>query len=231
MTSNYDSLMIDKHATTPMTMTRKPFPTLPVGFVVEGESEIGAIPQLLRDCRIPLSKPIKFGGQPVECNIHTFREFVKRQIVPRVRASALKKVRSVIVVIDRESREDCPGEFAQDIAHTIVDTMKSRYSYTGSPPVSVVCVDRTLENWLLADPKGICTHNYIDKDLSRAVGSKADGKDAVTMLKEAYTPGRYYHKRMDAPNLARRVRTVQRDVRLRSPSLDKLLREFGVAAL
>ena len=143
----------------------------------------------------------------------------------------LKNVSLIIVVFDREKRERCPGICAQDMKHTIIETMRNRYNYMGSPPISVVCADRQLENWIIADPKGIFTHNYIIKDLSRAVGSKADGKDALTLLKRAYQTGRHYHKRMDAPKLACKVRTMQPDVRLRSHSLDKLLRECGVPPL
>lgn len=204
---------------------------LPIGFVVEGDSDINAIPMLLKDIRIRLSNPIHFGGQPVQCDDDKFREFVKLRIVPRVRAITLKNVRLVVVIIDRESRERCPGEFAKDIAQTIVGTMEVRYSYKGSPPISVVCADRTLENWLIADPKGIFTHNYIVKDLSSTVGVKADDKDALTLLKEAFAPGHHYHKRIHAPQLACKVRTMRSDVRHRSHSLDKLLRECGVPTL
>jgi len=202
-----------------------------VGLVVEGESEIGAIPQLLRDSRARLARPIKFGGQPEQCNNDVFREFIQHKIIPSVRAMVLKHVSLIVVVLDREQRNQCPGILAQDIKEAIVEIMGVRYHYTGSPPISVVCADRKLENWLIADPKGILAHKYIVKDLSRAVGSKADGKDAITLLKHAYQPGRHYHKHMHAPKLASKVRAMQADVRSRSHSLDKLLRECGVPPL
>jgi len=202
-----------------------------VGLVVEGESEISAIPQLLRDSGVRLARPIKFSGQPGQCNDDVFREFIQHKIIPSIRAMVLKNVSLVIVIFDREMREQCPGICAQDMNQTIIGTMQTRYHYTGSPPISVVCADRKLENWLIADPKGILTHNYIVGDLSRVVGSKADGKDAETLLKRVYKPGRHYHKHMDAPKLACKVRTMQPDVRLRSHSLDKLLRECGIPPL
>lgn len=202
-----------------------------VGLVVEGEADVGAIPQLLRDSGIRLIRPVKFGGQPADCEVRKFCEFVERKIVPLVWARLQKQVCVVVVVIDRENRGHCPGEFAQYVAQTIVEAMVAKYDYIGAPPISVVCADRTLENWLIADPKGLHTHNYIDKDLSKAVGANADGKDALTLLKQAYRPGRSYDKRMDAPQLASKIGTMQRDVRRRSHSLDKLLRECGVPPL
>lgn len=204
---------------------------LRVGLVVEGIADVGAIPQLLRDSGIRLTQPIWFGGQPVQCDDDKFREFVRYKVVPRVQTMAQKQVGRIIVVIDRETRDKCPGEFAQDIAQTVVEEMKMKHGYIGFPPISVVCADRKLENWLIADPKGILTHNYIVKDLSRVVGANADGKDALTLLKHAYRSGRYYHKHMDAPKLASRVRAMELDVRLRSHSLDKLLRECAVPPL
>lgn len=202
-----------------------------VGLVVEGESEIGAIPQLLRDSGARLARPMKFGGQPEQCNSDMFCEFIQHKIIPSIRAMVLKNVSLVVVILDREHRDRCPGILARDIKDVIAGIMGTRYHYTGSPPISVVCTDRKLENWLIADPKGILTHKYIVRDLSRAVGSEADGKDAIALLKRAYQPGQHYHKRMDAPRLASRVRAIRPDVRLRSHSLDKLLRECGVPPL
>ena len=134
---------------------------LPVGLVVEGESEVGAIPLLLRDSNIRLSRVVHFGGQPTDCPMSKFREFVERKIVPLVQATLLKQVSRVIVVVDRENRESCPGEFAQAVARTIIGTLTFRYQYAGSPPISVVCADRKLENWLIADPAGVTSRQVV----------------------------------------------------------------------
>lgn len=212
-------------------------PAIPqlVGLVVEGEAEVGAIPQLLRELIqnrvIRLSAPAHFHGQPVQCAPNRFREFIRNKIVPLVRAAMLKQVSLVVVLIDREDREQCPGAFAQDMARTIVALMESRFQYDGMPRISVVCADRRLENWLVADPSGLCNHAYLAKDLSTAVGNNADGKDALTLLKGAYRPGRAYHKRMDASRLAKAVCVMKPEVRHRSKSLDKFLRELGVPSL
>ena len=202
-----------------------------VGLIVEGESEIGAIPQLLRDSGARFLRPVKFNGQPTQCDDQQFRQFIQGRIVPHVRAMVLRNTSLIVVIVDREQQEQCPGAMAQDIRDTIVRTMMARYGYTGSPPISAVCADRTLENWLVADPRGILAHNNIVRDVSRAVGSNADGKDGQALLRRAYGPRQHYHKAMDAPQLASRVDAMRPDVRARSRSLDKLLRECGVAPL
>lgn len=204
---------------------------IPIGLVVEDIASVEAIPLLLRDSGLQLTRPIWFGGQPVQCDDDKFREFVRHTIVPRVKTMMLKQISLIVVIIDRETRNRCPGEFAQDVATTIVGALKTQYRDIGLPAVSVICIDRKLENWLIADPKGILGHNYIVKDLSRAVGANADGKDALSLLKQAYQPGHYYHKHMDPPKIASRVQAMQPDVRRRSHSLDKLLRECGIPPL
>jgi hypothetical protein len=203
----------------------------PVGLVVEGPSEVGAIPVLLQNCEIRCCRPIHFGGQPVQCSLDKFRDFISLVIVPRVRAMILKRVSRVIVVIDRENRLECPGQFAQYIQQIIVDSIRTRYSLSVGPNVSVVCADRKLENWLITDPEGILTHNYIVQDLSRAVGNNADSKDAEKLIKRAFKKGRHYLKNIHARELAVRTRTMKKEVRRRSHSLDKLLRECGIAPI
>lgn len=200
----------------------------PIGLVVEGEADFAAIPILLRSAGIRVAGPAHFGGQPTDCEPGKFQYFVQKAIVPIVRIMCLKGVSLVAVVIDREDRPQCPGNFAQDVLQVIVRTMKAEWRYDGSPRIAVISADRNLENWLIADPKGILVHNYIRRDLSRQVGRNADGKDAIALLEQAFPPARRYHKRMDAPALAAKVRPMQPDVRRRSHSLDKLLRECGV---
>lgn len=135
--------------------------------------------------------------------------------------------RKVIVVIDREQRPDCPGEFARAVREELGRQLNARFGYEDDPPLSVVCADRTLENWLVADPTGISQHAYIGRDIRRRVGTNADGLDALSIIRDAYRSGRHYHKARDAPALAAKVRVDRSDVRARSKSLNKLLREAG----
>lgn len=193
--------------------------------VVEGQAEYGAVPALLRKAGARPGTPIVFRGQALGCPV---RVLVQRKLLSPTRAAVLRGYSKVVVILDRETRKDCPGQFAQCVLAELVRQLRSDFSYEGHPPVCVVCADRSLENWLVSDPQGLADHAYIEKDISGRVGANADGDDAVEIIKWAYRGNSRYDKRRDAPSLAAKVRVEQADVRGRSKSLDKLLREAGV---
>lgn len=193
--------------------------------IVEGESEYWAIPRMLEAFSVVIGRPIIFRGQGVDCSISVL---VRQKLLRPAQASILSGCGRIIVIIDLEMRADCPGAFAQKVADELRRQLRAQVSYTGVPPLSVVCANRCLENWLLADPEGIQRHNYIAKRISGRVGGNADGVDAIAVLKWAYKSGRQYDKVADAPALARSVRVTEMRVRQRSKSLDKFLREVGV---
>jgi hypothetical protein len=196
-----------------------------LGLVVEGEADFAAIPVLLKRAGASPGHASIFRGQGVQCAIPTL---VQEKLLPHTRVQVLKGYRKILVIIDRETRGDCPGDFAQRVQAELVCQLQAGYGYGGNPPVSVVCADRKLENWLIADPQGILGHAYIRRSIARRVGKNADSRDAVSIIRWAFGPQRHYHKTSDAPALAARVRVERNDVRKRSKSLDKLLREAGV---
>lgn len=184
-----------------------------------------AIPVLLRTAGAAVGQKVVFRGQPTQASIPVF---VEKKLLPATRAVTLRPHSKVLVVVDREDRPDCPGAFAQSVRAELIRQLQAKHGYSGVPPIAVVCADRKLENWLLADPHSVHGHAYIRKDMRRRVGANADGLDAVQMLQWAYGRRRHYQKTKDAPALAARVRASRQDVRQRSKSLDKLLREAGV---
>jgi hypothetical protein len=191
-----------------------------LALIVEGESDYEAIPILLRNAGLSVASVMQIGGQSIDCDMYTL---VKGRLLGKVQLTLLRQPSKVLVVLDRESRNACPGEFAGDVQNELVRQLGN--GYRGTPRIVVVCADRTLENWLLADPDGIGKHNYIARDCRNRIRNNADGVNAEALLKWAYAKGRSYHKRRDAPDLALRVRSGSASVRRRSKSLDKLLRE------
>ena len=196
-----------------------------LGLVLEGEAEYGAVPVLLKAAGAAAAGRAVFRGQGVHCSIETL---VRSKLLSYTRAQILRGHSKVLVVIDREKRNDCPGQFAQRVQGELIAQLQAKYGYQGNPPVSVICADRSLENWLVTDPVGVRKHAYVQRDISKRVGSNADGLDALSLIQWAYGPKRYYHRSRDAAHLAARVRVRRQEVRQRSKSLDKLLREAGV---
>jgi len=196
--------------------------------VVEGESDYSAVGVLLRTAGLKRLVRLKFGSQPVECSVSLL---VQRKLLPHIRVAELKGAHRIIVLLDREWRERCAPGLASDVHNEIVRQMPRYSDAQRKPCVRVVCPDHCLENWLLADPQGLARHAYIRGSISGKVGSVADSKPAVEIIKRVFRKGRTYHKARDAPQLAAVVRILDRDVRKRSKSLDKFLREAGVPPL
>ncbi len=86
----------------------------------------------------------------------------------------------------------------------------------------VAVADREFENWLIADPQGIFQNNLVKNDPTGRVGNRADGKDAIAILKWAF--GRNsYSKTIHGPLLAGLVDVSDSSVLARSPSLAALV--------
>ncbi len=195
----------------------------PIGLVVEGESEYAALPYLVARGGGRNANPIIFGGQAVNSDLE---RFAAQRIGPKVRAAMLKRVAKVVVVVDRELRPDCPSKIARTVAAGVSRYLDENFpSSRNSPPFVVVCADRSLENWLIADPEKIAAYGNLQRRPVRPRTANVDGKDACRLIRRACKPNRSYHKTRDAPQLARLVRVDEPTVRRRSKSLDKFLRE------
>jgi hypothetical protein len=193
----------------------------PVGLIVEGQSDREVIPYFLGKLGIRVGSTVVFRGQNQRGRI----EAVADRIFPHIAGLIIRQFTRIVVVIDREARAACAGEFASELARHLDKTLQDRRNYQGSPPFSIVCADRCLENWLLTDPGGIARHKYIVKDPSSRIGVNADGKDCLSILKWAYGNQRYYDKGRDAIRLAEYVRIELPEVQARSKSFRKLIKE------
>ena len=148
-----------------------------VGFIVDGEAEFRSLQHIYPRMGVTdvLLAPLKSDIQPLAP-------------LPRIAASIrvpLRVMRSrgadlVIVLIDRENRDDCPGTFAA--------TLRTLLSgYCPAPKVEVVIKDRRFENWLVADPD-VFQHlrgrfRFEAGHRSQVEPNKADSIDAFQLLK------------------------------------------------
>lgn len=196
--------------------------------LVEGESDYSAVRVLLEKAGITRIVRLKFGSQPVECSISLL---VQRKLLRHIRLAKLKGADRIIVLLDREWRERCAPGLASDVCREIVRQAPLCSDPERGASLRVVCPDCCLENWLIADPEGLSSHAYIVRSIARKVGSVADSKPAIEIIKWAFRKGRSYHKARDAPALARSVDVLDPAVRRRSKSLDKFLREAGIPPL
>ena len=187
-----------------------------VGLVLEGPTEYAALPGMLQRLGVRCTTPSCYRGQTVEAPLEAL---VGRKLLPHVRVQLAKGADRVIVLVDRERRKQSAQAFRAALLGELKKQVGVAEGQTAAARISVIVCDRTFENWLIADPKGILTSSYIETDLTRQVDCHADGKDALSILKTVFRKGKSYRKAIHGPRLAQRVRVEDGRVRLCSASL------------
>lgn len=117
-----------------------------IGLIVEGQSEFVALPHLLHQLREGTGH--SFIG-PVRATAHPNAQaaVIARSVVESVAYLQLRKVDEVVLLMDREDREECPGALADQLSEHIQPLV--------TVPVRVVIKDRTFENWLISDVEAL----------------------------------------------------------------------------
>ncbi len=191
-----------------------------MGLVVEGQSEYHAVPELLERLGERRTTPAVFQGQGSEMT----PEAVVNRMIGCVRAQLSKKIRRLLVILDRENREEC----APSLARRIYDALVRRLAKEGvhSPcAISVICPDRMFENWLLADPRGLSEHKYILDSCGTNAPANVDGSDGKNDLSKLFVANRKYAEGKMTGDLARNIRAECTVVQKRSRSLRKFVKE------
>jgi hypothetical protein len=130
--------------------------------LVEGESDYGAVGVLLKSAGLRRFVRLKFGGKPPECPL----PLLVQHLVRYIRLAELKGATRIIVLVDREWREQCAPSLANDLTGEMLRQSPQYSSNQGGPCVRVVCPDHCLENWLIADPEAFATHAYIARNVA-----------------------------------------------------------------
>ena len=192
-----------------------------IGLLVDGDSEYYALPELLP--RIATQHQVL---NPLRAPLQPLAPIGQ---IARVSADACgillsRGVDRIVVLLDLESRNDCPGGFAQDIA----DAVNARV-HTVRPEVDVLVVMkvRKLENWLVSDPQALRLNpgmfdlpQRFDRQVSP---DRADNVDALALLRKWGRPQGSYDKvrgaiaicsRMQPHAAARNSRSFRRFLRV-----------------
>jgi hypothetical protein len=93
----------------------------------------------------------------------------------------------VIVLLDREQQQECPGEIA--------DRLEQSFKRLAEIPVRVALKDRMYENWLIADLEALKSHPRrfsVDRSIERrVVPNRADAVNGLTELKRIVIHDQY----------------------------------------
>lgn len=149
------------------------------GIVVDGDAEFHAFPKILPRIQSPnvILAPIKADIQPKAPPGQIVRALKTRIPILRTRGAE-----SIIVLLDREDRSECPGKWAEVVQ--ALTAKECADMVNGS--LFVVLKNRKFENWLVADvhalrkmPKRFKFTDAIEK---RIEVDKADSIDAYKLL-------------------------------------------------
>jgi len=125
-----------------------------------------------------------------------------------------RKAEGIVILLDRETRGECPGE----LANALVNKLHAACNGIGVQHISVVVKNTCFENWLVSDPGAIGQLKARFRNaesVKRAVAGKADTVDACTLLKRAAI-GDAYDKVADAVRILSKAEPLEMAVNSRS---------------
>jgi len=192
-----------------------------VGIIVDGRAEADALQALLRKAVGPRRclRPRYADMQPTASP-----EQIAKRATDRVRMLRRHGADRIILLIDREDREDCCPALAAEIERALAGV--------GAQDVHVVVKDRAFENWLVADPEALAAlagRFRITKAFRSAVApDKADAVHSAAALLSRACLGKPYNKRRDPARIVEAMDVVA--AARNSRSLRRFLRLVGSSA-
>lgn len=159
-----------------------------VGFIVDGTSELEALPKLMPMLsHIPEFRPLRPVRAAVGANAPV--DTISFVVAELLGALANRDPELVIVLWDREQRPECPGALAQSLWLRITHLTKGDFD------LRVVIKDRMFENWLVAALPalpGSQSRFLLSQSSRRSISpNKADNVDALGLMKMSVIHGQY----------------------------------------
>jgi len=153
-----------------------------IGFVVDGEAEFRSFAKLYSrlSTKHTLLNPLRTDIQPLSS-----AKQIAAVVDSPINILRGKQASLIVILIDREDRSECPGQWATKIEAEV----KTRYSFMQNCRFAVVVKNTCYENWLISDTNVFINmpkrFNLSQKRISQVVPGKADKVDAQSVLKEA----------------------------------------------
>ena len=188
-----------------------------IGVIVDGRAEYGSLdriyPQLQARSGNVFLSPVQADIQP----------FAPTPVIAKACKAAIALLQAkgsdrIIVLVDRESRQECGSEIASSIAGEITRQFQA--------PVEVVVKNRRFENWLLADPDALAAQRRRYR-VSNAVRRRIEPNrvdqvnDGIPVMKlccrgdyEKVSDSRYILEQADADSMGGNSRSFRRFLRV-----------------
>lgn len=192
-----------------------------IGIIVDGQAEFRSLPELLKriECKNNIVKLLYADIQPLAPIPQIVRAIQSKLLILKS-----KQVDKALILIDRENRDICPGNLAEQIKLSLERVCKT----SGIELFAVVIKESCYENWLIADtgvfakmPKRFALSQT---NIKRIEPNKADRVDAQGILKRS-AKAQDYEKIQDSIKIMRLADPLT--IAYNSRSFRKFLRELG----
>lgn len=190
-----------------------------LAIIVDGEAEFYALPALLDKIEGDIGQPIL---RPYRANIQPYAPpgVIAKACKDRVQQALGRGADRIVVLLDRELRDDCPGDIASAVSSALCNIVPCQ--------LFVVIKDRTFENWVIADVGALEAQPARFRDChivrNAVVPNRADAASAKQLL-DRVVRGRAYDKIADARRTLERADPQK--MAEHSRSFRRLLRILG----
>lgn len=172
-----------------------------IGIVVDGDSEYRSLPAILSRIRRPCGHDF-LGPTVMRASPLAPIGVLGKACSSPIRVLAGRGAHRIVVVLDRETRDECPGDFASQVANEAAQA-------SGFGALSVAVKNRKYENWLIADIDALrrqrARFTVSLRQEARVRPDKADSvSDAVEYLRSCAL-GRSYDKVADSVRITRLI--------------------------
>jgi hypothetical protein len=155
-----------------------------IGLVVDGRAEFASLGALYPELK-RLTGHEFIGVRKADLQPFAPIGTIAKQCEATLRELFARRADRVVVLLDRETRNECPGALAAAVRQRLLS----------HGDVLVVLKDRAYENWLLADLDALraspARFDVSEATRKRIEPNKADAADGVILIKRCINDGHY----------------------------------------
>lgn len=196
-----------------------------IGIIGEGETEYYSVPTLVAKLGHTVVGVNHLGGVGSD---YPWHELFCNKVFPYVRGFAVKAMQNrpdkVIVILDRERREQCCGQLASAAKLAIAAKLDEENI---DIPVSIVLPNPIFECWLFANSTVLDGSKIMKRSVSEHFNDSTDEKDVLAIVCKSLKRGCAWDKPKYGKALAQKLDLTSQRVLNRSRSLRKFVKELS----
>lgn len=188
-----------------------------IGIIVDGSEEqstFGIVVSKIQIEGIHIVKPLYASIAPKATPLQ-----IAKAAESRIKILHATGVQKIIVSIDLEDLNECPGSRAKNL--------EEAFSKLGYKNISVVIKNRKFENWIIADIDNLKGHKLfnVSNSMEGRLKNCDSIQDAVKELNKMKGVNGYYHKTKDGNSLAKSINPL--NIAANSRSFRRFMKLIG----